>query len=223
MSSIERSTYAEARHAMVDEQLRRRGIADERVLRAMRDIPREEFVPGPSRISAYGDHALSIGGGQTISQPYMVARTCELAAIGENDRVLDVGSGSGYQAAVLSRLAAMVIGIELLPDLAERSRVHLTALGVDNVTIFTGDGTLGYPALAPYDAIVVAAGAPAVPEPLVEQLAVGGRLVIPLGDDVMQRLTVLHKTEQGIDRQPYDGCVYVPLRGGGGWADRPRA
>jgi protein-L-isoaspartate(D-aspartate) O-methyltransferase len=219
MNSSEPGSFAEARRTMVEQHLRRRGIEDERVLQAMADVPREEFVPEASRLAAYGDHALSIGEGQTISQPYMVARTCELAALDEHDRVLDVGSGSGYQAAVLARLAAQVIGVELVPSLAERARVHLTALGVDNVVIVTGDGTRGYAERAPYDAIVVAAGAPAVPEALIEQLAPGGRLVIPLGDDTLQKLTVLRKTDHGIDRQAYDGCVYVPLRGSGGWAD----
>jgi protein-L-isoaspartate(D-aspartate) O-methyltransferase len=222
MSPTEIDPYTKERHAMRVDQLERRAIGDERVLAAMSAVPRERFVPLPLRKAAYGDHALSIGEGQTISQPYMVARTCELAAIEPGHRVLEVGAGSGYQAAVLARLAKRVVAIELVASLAERARATLSELGIDNVQIITGDGTLGYAPEAPYDAIVVAAGSPAVPDALVEQLAPNGRLIIPLGDDVMQTLTVLHKTADALERHEYDGCVYVPLRGGGGWADRPR-
>jgi protein-L-isoaspartate(D-aspartate) O-methyltransferase len=221
MSSTDED-FETARLLMVETQLRRRGLRDERVLAAMASIPRERFVPEALRSCAYGDHALSIGEGQTISQPYMVARACELARIGPGDRVLDVGAGSGYQAAVLAQLAAQVTAIELVPELAERARAALTEIGVTNATVVLGDGTLGYAPAAPYDAIVVAAGAPVVPQALITQLAQDGRLVIPLGDDVLQSLTVLTKTPHGIEQCAYDGCVYVPLRGSGGWADRPR-
>ena len=152
----------------------------------------------------------------------MVARACELARVAPGDRVLDVGAGSGYQAAVLAQLAAHVVAIELVPALAERARATLAELGVNNVHVVQGDGTLGYAEEAPYDAIVVAAGAPVVPQALITQLAQGGRLVIPLGDDTLQSLTVLTKTPDGLEQCAYDGCVYVPLRGSGGWADRPR-
>jgi protein-L-isoaspartate(D-aspartate) O-methyltransferase len=225
MTSTERSEdelFAAERQAMIEPQLMRRGIRDDRVLAAMQEIPRERFVPRALRASTYGDHALSIGEGQTISQPYMVARACELARVAPTDRVLEVGAGSGYEAAVLARLAQRVIAIEIVPALAERARSTLAELGVDNVSIVLGDGTLGYPAEAPYDAIVVAAGAPIVPEALTAQLAEGGRLVIPLGNDVMQTLTVVTKTGQRLQECAYDGCVYVPLRGSGGWADLPR-
>jgi protein-L-isoaspartate(D-aspartate) O-methyltransferase len=211
-----------ARAEMVEQQLLRRGIRDPRVLAAMTSLPRERFVTEALRHAAYGDHALAIGEGQTISQPYMVARACELAELRPNSRVLEVGGGSGYQAAVLAELAARVTTLELLDTLAARARQTLRELRIDNVEVIAADGTHGYPARAPYDAIVVAAGAPSVPEALIAQLAIGGRLVIPLGADSLQTLTVLHKTEEGLKRHGYDGCVYVPLRGAGGWADRPR-
>ena len=198
---------------MIAQHLVRRGIRDERVLAAMASVPRESFVPRALRAAAYGDHALSIGEGQTISQPYMVARACELARLCPGDRVLDVGAGSGYQAAVLGQLAARVVAIELVPALAERARATLAEVGASNVNVVLGDGTLGYAPEAPYDAIVVAAGAPIVPEALTAQLAEGGRLVIPLGDDMLQTLTVLIKTADGLEEHAYDGCVYVPLRG----------
>jgi protein-L-isoaspartate(D-aspartate) O-methyltransferase len=223
MSSTDRQDEFEtARLLMVESQLRRRGLANERVLQAMSAVPREQFVPAALRASAYGDHALSIGESQTISQPYMVARACELARIAPGDRVLDVGAGSGYQAAVLAKLAAHVVAIELVPALAERARATLARLDIANVNVVQGDGTLGYAQDAPYSAIVVAAGAPVVPQALITQLAEDGRLVIPLGDDMLQSLTVLTKTPRGLEQCAYDGCVYVPLRGSGGWADRPR-
>ncbi len=226
MSSIEldpESERAAERFRMVEQQLVRRGIADARVLAAMAAVPRHRFVPDALGRAAYEDRALSIGEGQTISQPYMVARACELAALRPDSCALEVGAGSGYQAAVLARLCARVISIELLDPLAVRARRTLQALGVDNVQVVTGDGTLGYPPQAPYQAILVAAGAPSAPPALLEQLALDGRLVIPLGPDSMQTLTVLYKTAAGIERHRYDDCVYVPLRGGGGWADRERA
>ncbi len=202
---------------MVEQQLRRRGLTDERVLRAMQSVPRERFIPERMRDSAYADGALPIGEGQTISQPYMVARTCELAQVKPADRVLEVGAGSGYQAAILGQLAELVIGIEIVPELAERARALVKSLGYDNVEILTGDGTLGHIERAPYDVIVVAAGAPSVPPALLAQLADGGRLVIPVGSDLLQVLTVLRRTPDGIERQAHDGCVFVPLRGDGGW------
>jgi protein-L-isoaspartate(D-aspartate) O-methyltransferase len=208
------------RRAMLDRQLKRRGLRDERVLAAMLAVPRHRFVPARSRGAAYEDRALGIGEGQTISQPYMVARACELAELTARDRVLDVGAGSGYQAAVLARLCERVVAIELIETLAQSARQTLSELGVRNVRVVAGDGTRGFVQEAPYQAIVVAAGAPSVPDALVEQLAIGGRLVIPLGPGALQTLTVLRKTEAGVERHDHDGCVYVPLRGAGGWADR---
>jgi protein-L-isoaspartate(D-aspartate) O-methyltransferase len=187
-------------------------------------VPRHAFVPDSNRRAAYEDRALGIGEGQTISQPYMVARTCELLDLKASDRVLEIGAGSGYQAAVLARLCSEVIAVELLENLAERARRTLAALHVDNVRVVCGDGTHGCAEYAPYDAIVVSAGAPNVPAPLVEQLAEGGRLLIPVGPDSLQTLTLLRKTPTGLACERYDDCVYVPLRGSGGWADRkPRA
>jgi len=205
--------FARARSRMVETQLRARGIADARVLDAMGRVPREHFVPESLQDRAYDDGALPIGHGQTISQPYMVARTCELAAIGPDARVLEVGAGSGYQAAVLGLLAAKVVAIELLDTLAEAARARLSALGYDNVDVVCADGTRGMPDAAPFDAIVVAAGGPRVPDALLEQLAEGGRLVIPLDTGPFQTLTVLRKRDGRVEQSEHDTCVFVPLRG----------
>lgn len=202
---------------MVDAQLRMRGIADPRVLTAMATVPRELFVGEELKSKAYDDSALPIGHGQTISQPYMVARTCELARCEPHHRVLEVGAGSGYQAAVLARLAGEVIAIEVIPELAERATRALAAAGIDNARVVVSDGSVGYPGEAPFDRVVVAAGAPAVPDPLVEQLAEGGRLVIPVGSRTMQRLLVLTKRDGVVHREEHDACVFVPLVGGEGW------
>jgi protein-L-isoaspartate(D-aspartate) O-methyltransferase len=207
------------RLAMVKHQLERRGIRDVRVLAAMASVPRHRFVPESMQNAAYEDRALSIGEGQTISQPYMVARACELAELEPGDRVLDVGAGSGYQAAVLAQLCKRVVAIELVESLAERAQRTLDNLGIENVRVVIGDGTRGFIEEAPYQAILVAAGSPVVPDALIEQAALGGRVVIPLGSHAMQTMTVLRKAETGIEQNGYDGCVYVPLRGAGGWAD----
>jgi protein-L-isoaspartate(D-aspartate) O-methyltransferase len=204
---------ADERGAMVDLQLRQRGIADETVLNAMWRVPREAFVPAAERARAYADNALPLGHGQTISQPYMVARTAELARLRPSDVVLEVGLGSGYQAAVLSQLCAHVVGIELLPELAQQAERILDEQGFDRVSVVVGDGSLGHAALAPYDAIVVAAGAPRVPEQLLTQLKPGGRLVIPVGNETRQVLCVIERTATGSVTSEYDACVYVPLRG----------
>jgi protein-L-isoaspartate(D-aspartate) O-methyltransferase len=213
-------SFAAERAAMVENQLRKRGIHATRVLDAMALLPRERFVPEAVRDAAYGDHALSIGEAQTISQPYMVARACELAELQPAERALEVGGGSGYQAAVLAQLCEHVTSLELIESLALRAAETLRELGIHNVSMLAADGTRGYPERAPYDAIVVAAGSPSVPEALIDQLAMHGRLVIPLGADYLQTLTVLRKTEHGMVHEDHDGCVYVPLRGGGGWTDR---
>jgi protein-L-isoaspartate(D-aspartate) O-methyltransferase len=210
---------AAERHHMIEVQLRNRGIEDERVLEAMQAVPRHRFVPRERSHEAYDDAALALDQGQSISQPYMVARTTELAQVAAGERVLDIGTGSGYQAAVLAALGAHVVSIERIPELAERARHTLSALGLD-VQVVCGDGTRGYAAGAPYDAIVVAAGAPSVPDALLEQLATDGRLVIPVGPSAMQELTVFRKLASGAtERVAYDPCRYVPLRGSGGWAD----
>ena len=200
---------------MIDDQLVRRGVVDPRVLDAMREVPREAFVKPSDRGRAYSDCALALDHGQTISQPYMVARAIELAALQPHHVALDVGLGSGYQAAVMSRLCARVVGIELLPELAEDARQRLVALGFDNVSVYCGDGSLGLAEHAPYDAILVAAAAPHIPAQLIAQLRVGGRLVIPVGPKRMQTLTVVTRTEDGVTTEEYDHCVYVPLLGAG--------
>jgi protein-L-isoaspartate(D-aspartate) O-methyltransferase len=220
MASTETDARLGERQAMVAQQLSARGIHDERVLAAMLEVPRHVFLPRAMSYASYEDRALSIGEGQTISQPYMVARACELAELLPGQRALEIGAGSGYEAAILGRLCGRVVAVELIESLAARARENLRAIDAANVRIIVGDGTRGYVEEAPYDAIVVAAGAPAVPDALGEQLTVGGRLVIPLGSGTLQTLTVLHKMADGTLRAvEHDACVYVPLRGSGGWAD----
>lgn len=199
---------------MVERQLRRRGIRDDRVLAAMGRVPRELFVPAAARAFAYADEALPIGGGQTISQPFMVALICRLLGLAGGERVLDVGTGSGYQAAVLAELAGEVHSIERIPELAETARASLAAAGYgDRVVVHVGDGTLGLPELAPFDAIAVAAAAPEPPASLYAQLAPGGRLVVPVGDRWSQRLEAIVRAPDGpvvLDSVP---CRFVPLLG----------
>jgi protein-L-isoaspartate(D-aspartate) O-methyltransferase len=190
-------------------------VVDPRILDAMREVPREAFVKPSDRNRAYADCALALGHGQTISQPYMVARALELAELQPHHVALDVGLGSGYQAAVMSRLCARVIGIELLPELAVDARERLSELGFDNVSVYCGDGSLGLPQHAPYDAILVAAASPNIPAALIDQLRVGGRLVIPVGPNRMQTLTVVIRNADGITTEEHDRCVYVPLLGAG--------
>lgn len=201
---------------MVGDQLLPRGLVDPRILNAMREVPREAFVNPADRNRAYSDCALALAHGQTISQPYMVARAAELAELAPNDVVLDVGCGSGYQAAVLSRLCARVIGIELVPELARDAERRLHELGFDNVSVHVGDGSLGLAEFAPYDAIVVAAAARKVPQPLVDQLRVGGRLVVPIGPGKLQVMSVVRRTQGGYEVEEFDTCVYVPLLGEAG-------
>ena len=202
---------------MVEWQLRRRGIGDERVLAAMDRVPRELFVLPPDRGRAYSDRALPIGSGQTISQPYMVAATCELLGLSGDENVLDVGTGSGYAAAVLAELAASVTTIELLPDLAAHARESLIAAGYVDVEVLVGDGSLGVPERAPFHAIAVAAAAPRVPESLYDQLASGGRLVLPLGSRADQRLALVVRTPEGPAEIRSLPCRYVPLLGAEGF------
>ena len=198
---------------MVERQLRGRDIADERVLEAMGRVPRELFVPDGERRRAYWDAALPIGHGQTISQPYMVARIAETLSLRPGERVLDVGTGSGYQAAVLAELGAQVVTIERIPELAERARESLAEAGYPEVDVRVGDGTLGVPELAPFDAIAVAAAAPAVPETLYEQLRPRGRLVVPVGGQRVQRLELIVRSPEGPAVVHSVPCRFVPLVG----------
>lgn len=208
--------YQSHRARMID-LLRTRGIRDERVLKSMGEIPRHLFVPEALAAKAYGDHALPIGDMQTISQPYMVARMTELAEVDKDSTVLEIGAGSGYQTAVLSAVAGRVFAIERISELARSAQRNIRQLGCYNATVKWFDGTIGWSDHAPYDAVVVAAGSPDVPEPLVAQLAVGGRLVIPIGDAEHQTLVRVIKTESGIVRENHDACVFVKLIGRHGW------
>jgi protein-L-isoaspartate(D-aspartate) O-methyltransferase len=202
---------------MVERQLRDRGIVDQRVLEAMGRVPRELFVPESMRDLAYEDSALPIGHGQTISQPYIVGAICSLLELEGDERVLDVGTGSGYQAAVLAELAAEVITIERVPELYEWARSALSKAGYDNVDVRLGDGSLGIPDRAPFDAIAVAAAAPTVPRALYDQLVNGGRLVVPRGSRWGQELVQVVKTEQGPVERASVPCRFVPLVGAGGF------
>jgi protein-L-isoaspartate(D-aspartate) O-methyltransferase len=202
---------------MVATQIAARGIANERVLQAMRDVPRHRFVPPHLQGDAYDDRPLPIGEGQTISQPYIVAVMTESLALAPNHHVLDIGTGSGYQAAILARQAAAVVTIERHAPLAARAKEVLASLGIRNVDVVVGDGSEGYPPRAPYDRILVGAGAPAVPETLKQQLADGGRLVIPVGPAGFQRLTVIERHGESFKEKEGEGCVFVPLIGRHGW------
>lgn len=206
---------------MVERQLRRRGIADERVLAAMGRVPRELFVPPARRRAAYADAALSIGRGQTISQPFVVAATVALLALHGGERVLDVGTGSGYAAAVLAELGARVVGVERIPELAARARAALREAGYPDVAVVVGDGSLGVPEHAPYDAIAVAAAVPAIPAALREQLAEGGRLVAPRGSLSDQRLVLLERRGGSFVEREEFACRFVPLRGADAFPGEP--
>ena len=213
--------FASEREAMVERQLKRRGITEPAILDAFRAVPREAFVSDEYTHLAYGDHPLPIEANQTISQPYIVALMIEAAAIKPGDVVLEVGAGSGYAAAVISRIAAKVVGIERQHDLVDVARERLQRLGYDNVEIIEGDGTKGCREQAPFDAILAAASGSHVPRPLVEQLAPGGRIVMPLGEPGwVQELVKVTKQEDGILKQENLGGVrFVPLIGEEGWSD----
>jgi protein-L-isoaspartate(D-aspartate) O-methyltransferase len=212
--------FEEERRFMVERQLRARDIVDRRVLEAMERVPRELFVPDELRPRAYDDAALPIGEGQTISQPYMVARICETLSLTAGERVLDVGTGSGYQAAVLAELGAEVDTIERLPSLAEQARRNLTSAGYDSVMVHVGDGTLGLPERAPFAGIAVAAAAPDVPPALYEQLEPRGRMVIPVGGLHGQRLELVIKSPEGPAVVRSVPCRFVPLVGEEGFDGR---
>ena len=212
--------FSALRNAMVTHQLQGRGVCSPLVIEAMRRVPREAFVPDSERTRAYEDGPLAIGSGQTISQPYIVALMAEALDLRGGERVLDIGTGSGYGAAVLACLASRVYSIERIPELAERAARILADQGFDNVTVHCGDGTLGWPEQAPFEGIVVAAGAPAVPAALQQQLAVGGHLVIPVGSGqgVQSLLRITRVSEQAFETRDLGGVRFVPLLGEQGWS-----
>jgi protein-L-isoaspartate(D-aspartate) O-methyltransferase len=209
--------FERARAQMVEEQLARRGITDHRVLDAMRRIPRHLFVEEALRERAYGDHPLPIGEQQTISQPYIVALMTALLALSGREKVLEIGTGSGYQTAVLAALARRVCSIERLAPLAARARAILEGLGLTNVWIRVGDGTLGWPDEAPFDRILIAAGGSVVPPPLFDQLAEGGRMVLPIGDESGQTLTLVENVGGTMRTTPCGDCMFVKLVGKYAW------
>lgn len=209
--------WESARERMVATQIAARGVGDEQVLAAMRRVPRHLFVPAEVRGSAYSDYPLPIGHGQTISQPYIVAMMTSLLQIQPDDRLLEIGSGSGYQAAVLGILAREVISIERIPEVAQLAKKNLDDAGITNVTVVIGDGTLGFPGGAPYDGVLITAATPSIPSPLVEQLAEGGRLVAPVGSRDLQELVRLTRKGHDLTRESFGGVVFVPLLGEYGW------
>lgn len=219
--------FASQREQMVERQLRRRGIHDERVLDAMAAIPRERFVPEPYARRTYADSALPIGYDQTISQPWIVAAICEAVELSGAERVLEVGTGSGYSAAVLAQLASEVVTIERVPELAGRARQTLRDLGIANVEVLVGDGSAGLPDREPFDAIAVHATAPGPPPTLINQLAAGGRLVVPIASRAADMLTVFRRTAgevdvatgTGLERAVIGPCRFVPLIGSEGFAE----
>lgn len=211
--------YSIPRERMVERLRDHYQIRDAKVLEAMRSVPRHAFVPEALQGRAYGDHALPISGSQTISQPYIVARMTELLEINSESRVLEIGAGSGYQTAILAKVAAQVYSIERIASLAREAQSRIRQLNIYNATVKCFDGTLGWAANAPYDAVLVAAGGPTVPEPLVAQLKVGGRLVVPVGDSrESQRLVRVIKAATGYKQEDHGACAFVPLIGQHGWA-----
>ena len=209
------------RREMVERYVVPRGVDDPRILAAMREIPRHLFVPEPLRAKAYGDHSLPIGHGQTISQPYVVGVMTSRLQLEPGHKVLEIGTGSGYQSAVLSRLVRTVYSLERIDELARRASGLLRTLGCQNVSVKAFDGTYGYPAAAPYDRIIVTAGAAEVPEPLLAQLAIGGRLVVPIGPPERQRLRVIRRRKTDYAQEDGEFVVFVPLVGKFGRAGVP--
>ena len=213
--------FAVQRREMIEKQLRRRGVVDRAVLGAMAAVRREEFVPKEFRERAYEDAPLPIGEGQTISQPYIVAAMTAALDLTGKERVLEIGTGCGYQAAILSRLAKIVFTVESRSELASSAAARLDRVGFRNVHVHCGDGTLGLAELAPFDAILVAAAAPSVPEPLRAQLAVGGRLILPVGDADHQQLLRMERHGDGFTARTLEACRFVPLIGYHGWKEPP--
>lgn len=214
-----RSAALHARQTMVTDQLVRRGIRDATVLDAMRHVPREEFVDRADRAHAYEDRPLSIGSSQTISQPYIVAYMIEALQLKGGEKILEIGGGSGYAAAILARIADHVFTIERLPELASRAQSNLFAAGTRNVTVRCADGTQGWPEEAPFDAVLVSAGAPEVPRPLLDQLKIGGRMVVPVGYDPTSQdlIRVIRTADNNFERTTLTSVRFVPLIGQEGW------
>lgn len=213
--------FERERARMVEEQLRARGLTDARLLEAFRKVPRHLFVPPESQGEAYADHPLPIGSGQTISQPYIVALMTDALQLQGHERVLEIGAGSGYQTAILAELALEVYAVERLPELLQAVTARLDALGCLNVRLTAGNGTLGWPEHAPYDAILVSAAAPRVPTPLIAQLSDGGRMVLPIGTAEAQMLVAVEKRRGAIRQTEIANCLFVPLVGQHGWTEEP--
>jgi protein-L-isoaspartate(D-aspartate) O-methyltransferase len=211
--------YVQARERMVQEQLVRRGINDPRVLRAMATVPRHLFLESDLWDQAYEDHPLPIGAHQTISQPYMVALMAEALRITGAERVLEVGTGSGYATAILSQLCGEVFSLELVDELAVKARSLLSSLGCRNVSVLAGDGTMGWEEHSPYDAVIISAAAPCIPRPLIEQLKTPGYLVFPMGEKELQTLVRIRKDKTGLQEEYLGECHFVKLRGQYGWED----
>ena len=217
MAPAPRLEFEGEREGMVAKQLRRRGISDERVLEAMADVPREHFVPEEIRDRAYDDSALPIGHQQTISQPWVVAAICQALELGGNENVLEIGTGSGYSAAVLARLARQVKSVERVPELADAARSALVELGVDNVEVILADGSRGLPEDAPYDGIAIHAATPEAPHSLLGQLGPGGRLVVPIATGAADLLTAFRREDDGLHQETIGPCRFVPLIGAEGF------
>jgi protein-L-isoaspartate(D-aspartate) O-methyltransferase len=211
--------FEKARERMVDLQIVRRGIKDPRVIAAMKKVPRHLFVSESLRSQAYEDHPLPIEEKQTISQPYIVALMTEALQLKGHEKVLEIGTGSGYQTAILAELADKVFTIERIPLLAEKARKRLEELGYKNIVYRIGDGTLGWPEEAPFDGILVSAAAPSIPQPLIDQLAMGGRLIIPVGDRLSQELVLVERVPEGIRKSFLGGVRFVDLIGKWGWSE----
>jgi protein-L-isoaspartate(D-aspartate) O-methyltransferase len=219
---VERAVEPEFRGARLRlvEELRVKGIRDLAVLRAFEKVPRHQFVPTGIRHRAYDDSPLPIGNGQTISQPFIHAHYLELLALKGTEKVLEIGTGTGYQTALLAQLVPQVFSIERIAALSDQAKANLEKLGIHNVSLLVGDGTLGWPAHAPFDAILVSAGSPSAPQPLLDQLAEGGRLLVPEGDLETQHLTVYTRRGSRVDRRVVSPVRFVPLIGSHGWEDR---
>lgn len=209
----------EERLQMVQNQIEARGVGDRRVLNAMREIPRHLFLPAEFQDAAYHDRPLPIGSGQTISQPYIVGLMTTLLELKQSETVLEIGAGSGYQAAILSKLARTVVTVERLPEIAAKAKDILQRLGIFNVNVVVEDGTLGYAPDAPYDGIIITAASPDIPAPLIDQLADAGRLVAPVGSRDLQQLVRIRKQGDQTSRENFGGVVFVPLLGRHGWQE----